>query len=86
MVLTFINNVTKYSFDLAVNDFGDSRIYFHFRVQLPENLDDGEYSVRLYDDDKKECYWTGIAQIGNYVPENKKYNSGKSANKQYQPE
>lgn len=85
MILSFTNNIDKNTFELSVNDFGDSRIYLHFRVTVPAGYADGEYNAELWDDEKENCYWTGIIQIGDYKQENKKYIKESNGNKQYNP-
>ena len=84
MKLRFYNNVSKQSFILDATDINDSRLYFHFMVKIPEGLPDGEYEFQLMDDDMKETYGQGLAQIGNYDNNAKKYNKPNGGIKQYQ--
>lgn len=84
MIIKLTNNVDKNGFELSVNDYGDSRLYLHFSVIVPEGYPDGEYNAELWDDDKKNCFWTGLIQIGDYKPDNKKYIKERNGHKQYQ--
>lgn len=82
MKIILENNITHKSYEFDVNDSATSRLYFHFQIQLEEGMDDGEYSCSLFDDDKKNCFWTGLIQVGDYKQTNKKYDNKKEI-KQY---
>lgn len=83
MKLQFYNNVSKQSFIVDATDINDSRLYFHFMVKIPEGFPDGEYEYQLMDDDMKETYGQGLAQIGDYQSNNKEYIENKNGYKQY---
>lgn len=83
MKLILENNVTHRKYEYDVDDLLTSRIYFHFQIQLEEGMDEGEYDARLFDNDKSNCFWQGLAQLGDYKPQNKKYKTNKNEIKQY---
>lgn len=67
-----VNNTDKTEFTIFVDDCHDSRLFWHFKVKLPEGYADGEYTYYVYTDDMKECVAQGIMQIGNYDIKDKK--------------
>lgn len=83
MKLSLENNVTHKKYEYSVEDLLTSRLYFHFQIQIEEGMDEGEYSYFLYDDEKKNCFGQGLAQLGDYKPQNKKYKTNKNEIKQY---
>lgn len=82
MIIKYVNNVTHKEYKASVNDIGDSRLYFHFLLTVPEGVDDGEYSCYLFDENEENCFWTGLIQVGDYKQTNKKYDNKKEI-KQY---
>lgn len=73
MLLKLYNNTTKREINLDnLEDITDSRLFFHFKITLPEDLDDGEYAYTLYDDEEV-VKATGLLQVGDYVPEKTEY-------------
>ena len=83
MVLKLTNNVSKKTYEYAVNDLNDSKLYYHFdNFVLEDNMDDGEYGYELFDDDEKMVA-KGLLQIGLYTSENKVYSENVKTYKQY---
>lgn len=73
MVLKLTNNVSKKTYEYAVNDLDDSILYYHFdNFVLEDNMDDGEYGYELFDDDEKMVA-QGLLQVGNYESDHKTY-------------
>lgn len=68
MIFRLENNVTKKKYEFAVEDIGNSTLYYHFNMSLTEKVDDGEYNYWLYDDEETNLLAQGICQIGDYVP------------------
>lgn len=83
MKLKCINNTDKTEFTLYVDDFKDSRTYWHFQIKVPEGYADGEYTFYLYDDDMENCYGQGIMQIGDYEINKTTYTKDENGYKQY---
>lgn len=73
MKLKLFNNVTKkeYTFD-KLEDKLTSRIWYTFDITLLPNMDDGEYTYTLYDD-QDVVKATGLLQVGDYTPNNNSY-------------
>lgn len=65
------NNVTKREYSYRVYDVNDSTLFWHFTLTLGENMDDGEYTYRLMNDDVEMA--KGVLQIGDYQNNSKKY-------------
>ena len=79
MILKLTSNLTKIEYTFTgLTDTLESRLFYALDIQLPEGVDDGEYSYVLYEDDNRVLA-TGLCQIGDYVPEKKEY---KQENKQ----
>lgn len=73
MLLKLTNNLSKITTEFSgLTDQDTSRLYYIFDITLPEGMDEGEYSYELFDDDNNSVV-SGLAQIGDYVPENKTY-------------
>ena len=72
MKLVLKNTVDKkeYFFN-NMEDINDSKMFFHFNIQLPANMPDGSYEYTLYDNDVKMAF--GVAQVGNYTQTNTAY-------------
>lgn len=81
MNLIFTNNTTKKSFTIEdVNDIFSSKFFYNFKIRLPENIDDGEYTIKLVlNDDEygEQILFSGLCQIGDYIPEKTEYVSDK---------
>lgn len=72
MLLKLYNNTTKREINLDnLEDITDSRLFFHFKITLPDGVDDGEYTYTLYEDDVVKA--SGLLQVGDYVPEKTTY-------------
>lgn len=65
------NNVTKKEYSYRVYDVNDSTLFFHFTLTLGEEMDDGEYTYRLMNDNLELA--KGLLQIGDYQNNTKKY-------------
>ena len=65
------NNVTKREYTYTVNDVNDSTLFWHFTLTLGENMDDGEYTYRLMNENVELA--KGVLQIGDYQNNSKKY-------------
>lgn len=84
MVLKLTNNVSKKTYEYAVNDLNDSKLYYHFDNFVLAQCDDGEYNYELFDNDEK-LVAKGVLQVGNYNPEHKTYKEENNKTyKQYQ--
>ncbi len=68
------NNITHRNFEYSVTDLNESSIYYTFNINVPEEMDDGEYNYILKDDSDK-IVATGLMRIGDYKTENKEYNN-----------
>lgn len=75
MTLKLFNNVTKkeYTFD-GLEDKMTSRLWYALDITLQPNMDDGEYTYTLYDD-QDVVKATGLLQVGDYVPKNNTYSA-----------
>lgn len=71
MVFLLQNNVTKREYSYRVYDVNDSTLFWHFTLTLGENMDDGEYTYRLMNDNVELA--KGVLQIGDYQNNSKKY-------------
>ena len=76
MKLIIKNGVTHKEFEYSVTDLNESSIYYTFNINIPEEMDDGEYSYILKDDSDK-IVATGLMRIGDYKQENTQYNNNK---------
>ena len=73
MKLKLSNNVTKVVTILEnITDLDASAYNYVFDVELPANMDDGEYDYLLMDDENNPLA-SGIAQIGNYESQKQAY-------------
>ena len=76
MLISFRNTVDNSSFSVdGIEVTGDSAIYRHLRISLPNNLADGEYVYTL------ETGETGLCQIGDYVAPKTEYKGENNINK-----
>lgn len=71
--MTFLlqNNVTKREYSYRVYDVNDSTLFFHFTLTLGEEMDEGEYTYRLMNENLELA--KGLLQIGDYQNNSKKY-------------
>ncbi len=81
MVFLLQNNVTKREYSYRVYDVNDSTLFWHFTLTLGENMDDGEYTYRLMNDNVEMA--KGVLQIGDYQNNSKKYTTTNDGIKQY---
>ena len=81
MVLKLYNNLTKVEYSYIVNDIGNSNINFKLNLRLNGNESEGEYSYKLYDNNKLVS--RGLAQIGDYVPQTTTYTKTEDGYIQY---
>ena len=76
MKLLLKNGITKRNFEYNVTDLNESSIYYTFNLNIPEEMDDGEYEYTLKDNEDK-IVATGLMRIGDYKTENTQYNNNK---------
>lgn len=81
MLLKLYNTLSKNSYEFIVNDTGNSNINYKVSLKLDEGMADGEYSYKLYDNNKLVS--RGLAQIGNYVPQTTTYTKTEDGYIQY---
>lgn len=74
MKLLLINSITKNKFEYSVTDLNESSIFYTFNINIPEEMDDGEYNYTLKDDEDK-IVATGLMRVGDYKQENTQYNN-----------
>lgn len=75
------NNVTKREYSYKVYDVNDSTLFYHFTLTLGEDMDEGEYSYKLMNDNLLLAQ--GLLQIGDYENNTKKYTVTDDGIKQY---
>jgi hypothetical protein len=71
MTFQLQNNVTKKEYSYRVYDVNDSTLFFHFTLTLGEEMDEGEYTYRLMNEEVELA--KGLLQIGDYENNSKKY-------------
>ena len=71
MVFLLQNNVTKREYSYKVYDVNDSTLFYHFTLTLGEDMDEGEYTYKLMNDNLLLAQ--GLLQIGDYENNTKKY-------------
>ena len=71
MVFSLQNNVTKKEYSYKVYDVNDSTLFYHFTLTLGEDMDEGEYTYKLFNDNLLLAQ--GLLQIGDYKNNSKKY-------------
>ena len=66
MTLKLQNTVDKkvYIYE-NLEDFNDSRIFYHFNITLDEGMADGSYNYFLYDENNVQVA-NGNLQVGDY--------------------
>lgn len=74
MKIILKNGITKRNFEYSVEDLNESSIFYVFNINIPEEMDDGEYTYVLKDDGNK-IVATGLMRIGDYKQENTQYNN-----------
>lgn len=73
MTLNLVNTLTKVSYNIEnLTDLMTNSINYVFNINLPANMDSGEYNYTLYDDEMLVVA-SGIMQIGSYEPEKTAY-------------
>ena len=70
------NGITHKEFEYSVTDLNESSIYYTFNINIPEEMDDGEYNYTLKDDLNKTLA-TGLMRVGDFKQENTQYNNNK---------
>ena len=70
------NNITHKNFEYNVEDLNESSIFYVFNINIPEEMDDGEYTYVLKDNEDK-IVATGLIRVGDFKQENKEYNNNK---------
>ena len=76
MKIILKNCITHRNFEYSVTDLNESSIYYVFNINIPDSLDDGEYTYVLKDDVDK-IVATGLMRVGDYKQENTQYNNNK---------
>ena len=64
--IKLINNLTKK--EVIIDNLEDSErsnMFYHFNIELGENLEDGEYTYELINEGGKVVA-TGLLQVGDY--------------------
>ena len=82
MKLIIKNGITHKNFEYNVTDLNESSIYYTFNLNIPEEMDDGEYEYTLKDDGEK-ILATGLMRVGDYKQNNKQYINNKDKYLQY---
>lgn len=70
------NGITKRNFEYNIEDLNESLIYYTFNINVPEEMDDGEYTYVLKDDGDK-ILATGLMRVGDYKQNNTQYINNK---------
>lgn len=70
------NGITHRNFEYNVTDLSESSIYYTFNINLPEEMDEGEYNYVLKDDLDK-IVATGLMRVGDYKQNNTQYINNK---------
>ena len=76
MKLIIKNGITHKEFEYNVTDLNESSIFYTFNINIPDSLDDGEYTYVLKDNEDK-IVATGLIRVGDFKQENKEYNNNK---------
>lgn len=64
--------MTKVTKDFFVTDIKDSNMFYHFDLNLYEDMVDGEYTYELLEGEKELA--RGLVQIGDYKSSTTNYN------------
>lgn len=70
------NGITHRNFEYNVTDLSESSIYYTFNINLPEEMDEGEYNYVLKDDLDK-IVATGLMRVGDFKQNNTQYINNK---------
>jgi hypothetical protein len=63
--IKLINNLTKKEVNIDnLEDSERSNMFYHFNIELVEDLEDGEYTYELIKEEK--IIATGLLQVGDY--------------------
>lgn len=66
MRLKLKSNLDKTVYNFTnISDIDDSKLFYHFNLQLEEGMPDGSYTYYLFDDNDKQVA-NGVLQIGDY--------------------
>ena len=76
------NGITHKEFEYSVTDLNESSIYYTVNLNIPEEMDDGEYEYTLKDNEDK-IVATGLIRVGDFKQENKQYINNKDKFIQY---
>ena len=76
MKIILKNGITHKEFEYSVTDLNESSIYYTFNINIPEEMDDGEYNYTLKDDLNKTLA-TGLMRVGDFKQENTQYKNNK---------
>ena len=76
MKIILKNGITHKQFEYNVEDLNESSIFYTFNINIPEEMDDGEYDYTLKDDLNK-ILATGLIRVGDFKQENTQYNNNK---------
>ena len=71
MLLKLYNTLTKKSYEFIVNDAGNSNINYKINLKLESGMSEGEYSYKLYDNNKLVS--RGLCIIGDFKPQTTTY-------------
>lgn len=73
MILKLINKISKKEYILEnLTDNKTSNMFYNIDIQLPEDIEIGEYQYELTDNNAVvSC---GLVQVGDYKPEKQQYN------------
>ena len=82
MILKLINKLSKKEYKLEnLVDNKTLNMFYNIDIQLPEDIEIGEYQYELTDDnDVVSC---GLVQVGDYKPEKQQYNKQENQYKIY---
>ena len=81
MLLKLYNTLTKKSYEFMVNDTGNSNINYKINLKLESDMPEGEYSYKLYDNNKLVS--RGLCIIGDFKPEITSYTKTEDGYIQY---
>ena len=75
MDIKLTNNLSKrtYFFENLVENSNSTDLFICLDIQLPEGIEDGEYSLILYDNGVAISH--NLCQIGDYEPLKESYNN-----------
>lgn len=82
MKIILKNGITKRNFEYNVDDLNESSIFYVFNINLPEEMDDGEYTYVLKDNEDK-IVATGLIRVGDFKQNNTQYINNKDKFLQY---